>query len=594
MIQNQNNITRLFDILLHRYTVNPKQEIFNFKTQGVWKNVSMEYFIEKGNALSKGFLQQGIKKGDLVVLVSTSRYEWHLIDFAISQIGAVCVPLYTSLTAQEYAVILSEAKTQLILVSNANLYQLIQQALSANKQTTPVYSIDEIENVNHYEQLFVHNNDSSLLETCRKKVMPEDLLCIIYTSGTEGNPKGVMLSHSNIVSNILSVQKILNVGEKDVALTFLPLNHIYEKTVTYFFFLVGCKVFYAESLVKVFDNIKEIRPTIFTSIPLMMKKIYDKIIDTGSRLSGFKKKIFMWSVEIAKAWDNEKTFSLSYFVQHKIADVLVYKKWRQALGGRVQIIASGSAAINPLLIRVFNAAGLHLLEGYGLTETSPVVAVNLPPSNKKKIGTVGTILEGVSVKIAPDGEILVKGPNVMLGYYLQKEKTKEVLTEDGWFSTGDIGKIIWPNFLKITDRKKELFKTSGGKYVSPQYVEGKLKESLWIENAMVVGANEAVVAAFIQPNWELLKTHCQDANIAFHSPQEVITNTKIIQLFQREIENANAILASHEQVRRFQLVPDTWSIQSNELTPTLKLKRRVIFEQYKHLYEILYRKNNLL
>ncbi len=582
--------TRLIDIILNQCNAFPQKTIFNFKENGIWRSLETVEFVEKANQISWGLVKIGIQKGDLVILVTTNRMEWHLLDFAISQIGAVSVPLYLNLTTNEYTAIIEEALPKAIFVSSKGLYMQMEDALLQNNYVCPLYNIDSFENDNHYSKLFYNAYDLNILQEKRNAILPTDLLTIIYTSGTEGRSKGVMLSNNNIVSNILGIDKAVKITSKDRALTFLPLNHIYEKTLSYFYIYKGLKIFYAESIVKAIDNAKEVQPTIFSAVPLLIKKIYEAILKKGDELTGIKKNIFKWSLNLCSQWTSHSYLNPGFKIQQVILDALVYKKWRAALGGKIRILVSGSAALNPDYVKAFCTSKIDLLEGYGLTETSPVVSVNRNLKNTLKLGTVGIVFDDVNIKIADDGELLVKGPNVMMGYYKQPEVTAKVLSDDGWFSTGDIVIMEDNKFLKIIDRKKELFKTSSGKYVSPQYVEGKIKENTLVEQAFVHGSNEDVVICLLQPNWEKLKTRCEQNQIPFTNNIEIIETTAVRQLYSDIIKQTNSKLASHEHVRRFKLVPDVWSVETNELTPTFKLKRRNILAKYSKLIDELFKK----
>lgn len=580
-------IRRAFDFLLYQKVNYPLSNAISFKRDGKWKKYSTEQVVKICDQVSLGLLKMGIKKGDNIALVSESRPEWNFIDLAVQQIGAVLVPMYPNLSVEDYRYIINEAEIKLAFVSNAEHFNKIADA-ATSLDSDQIFSFDKIKGSRHWTQIGLAGGqeDPALLLEARKSISEDDLLTIIYTSGTTGNPKGVMLSHKNIVSNAIAASKVSDITPGSArALSFLPLNHVYERTGVYMYLYLGVSIFYAESIETVGDNIKEVKPHTFNTVPRLLEKVYDKIIAKGEELTTVKKGIFFWALNLALKFDPDKNAGAIYKRQLAVADKLVFSKWREALGGHVLHIQSGAAALQPRLARVFWAAGIKVLEGYGLTETSPVVTAT--QLNGVKIGHVGKTVESVSIKLGKDNEILCKGPNLMMGYYKNPELTAEVI-KDGWFHTGDIGEIN-DGFLKITDRKKELFKTSGGLYIAPQIIENKLKESVLIDQAMVVGEGKKYPAALISPNFDKLNEIASSNFILFSDYDELVENEQVFKELQKHIDQLNKHLGKWEQIKQFRILPDTWSPDTGELTPTLKLKRRVIKDKYEHVIADIYK-----
>jgi long-chain acyl-CoA synthetase len=586
-------ITRLFDFPYHL------QEKFNItdalvtKYDGVWIKTSTEEYIAKANAISRALLKMGIKKDDKIAIISsTNRTEWNIMDIGVLQTGAQTVPIYPTISEEDYEYILNHCGAIYCFVSD----DVILNKLNAIKENVPylkeIFSFNKIEGCKNWTELLSLGEDQSNQEEVEQRknnVKTEDLATIIYTSGTTGRPKGVMLSHQNIVSNVIdSAPRIPFSPGNSRALSFLPICHIFERMILYLYQYYGVSVYFGESIDKISDNIKEVKPTVMTAVPRLLEKVYDKIYAKGAELTGFKKKLFFWAIDLGLRFEPYGANGFWYEWQLKIARKLIFSKWREGLGGELDLMVSGSAALQPRLARIFAAAEIPVMEGYGLTETSPVISVNDMRNKGFKVGTVGKVINNVSVKIAEDGEILCKGPNVMMGYYKDEKLTNEVI-KDGYFHTGDIGEFDSEGFLKITDRKKEMFKTSGGKYIAPQLIENTMKQSRFIEQIMVIGDGEKMPAAFIQPNFDFLKewANLHKENIGITN-EEIISNAKVIQRIQEEVNKLNEKFGNWEQIKRFELTPDVWSIEGGQLTPTLKLKRKIVMEKYKDLYTKIY------
>lgn len=589
MIQEK-NYTRVFDLLPHYTAEYNKKNAFNTKIMGEWVATSAQEFINKVNAISWGLYQMGIRKDDKIAIVSGSRTEWNIVDFGIQQLGAISVPMYPTITVEDYKFIFKDAGVKLVFVSDENLLAKVTEATEGDDGIQGVFTFNKIAGVKNWEDVLSlgQNPDLEVIEKMKAEVKPDDLITLIYTSGTTGFPKGVMLSHDNLISNVRSCLEYFPIESDDRVLSFLPLCHIYERTVIYIYLRAGVSIFYAESMDTIGDNIKEVKPACFTSVPRLLEKVYDKIVAKGYELSGVKKTLFFWALNLGLKYDPTADMGWWYNTQLKLARKLIFSKWREALGGELKLIVSGSAALQPRLSRVFWAAGVPVSEGYGLTETSPVVSSSMVVPKDFKVGCVGTIIKGVSVKIAEDGEILVKGPNVMKGYYNRPDATAEVFTADGWFKTGDIGTMVDGKYLKITDRKKEIFKTSGGKYVAPQQIENKLKESVYIEQCIVVGENQKHPSALIIPEFGALKEWCEANNVKFTTNAEVIQNSEVIRLFNQEVNRLMTDVAQYESVKKFKLLPRLFSIDEGELTAKLSLKRKVICEKNKDLIQEMY------
>lgn len=584
--------TRLFDFPRYQLANNPLKDSLSSKVDGKWKLISTQEYINLSEQFSRALIENGIQAGDKVAIASTTnRYEWNIADIGTLQAGAVDVPVYPTISEDDYEYIFNDAGVKLVFVSDKELYEKIVHIKEKVEGLQEIYTFDKVEGAPHWMDFMAAGNDSSHqeeLENRMKAVQPSDLATLIYTSGTTGRPKGVMLSHNNIASNSLdSVDRIPVQGPEERALSFLPLCHVYERMLVYLYCYQGIPIYYAESMEMIGDNIRELHPSVFTAVPRLLEKIYDKIVAKGSELSGIKKKLFFWALELGEEYELSGKSGWYHF-QLKIARKLIFSKWLEALGGNVKVIASGSAALNPRLIRIFSAAGVNIQEGYGLTETSPVISVNGPTIEGKRIGTVGKLIPNVEVKIAEDGEILCKGPNVMMGYYNKPEATAEVLSEDGWFHTGDIGEFVEGDFLKITDRKKEIFKTSGGKYIAPQLMETRFKESHFIEQIMVIGEGEKHPAAIVQPDFEFLKSYCERKGINYGSAAEIVQNERIQKRIMQDINALNANFGKWEQVKKIELSDHQWTVDSGELTPTMKLKRRVVLSLHQEHYERIY------
>ncbi|OOG70769.1 long-chain fatty acid--CoA ligase [Algoriphagus sp. A40] len=578
--------SRLFDLIPYQIATYDKKVAFAQKVNGTWKTYSSIDLKRIVDNLSLGLLALKISSGDKVAIISENRPEWNFVDFALQQIGAISVPMYPTITSEDYAYIFDHAEVKMIFVGDQAIYSKAAEVSGDRK----IFSFDELTGVENWSIVaeMGESGDLAKLEDCKSQVKNEDLFTIIYTSGTTGKPKGVMLTHSNILSNVQSVvDRMVPPPGVSKVLSFLPLCHIYERTGSFCFLYMGFSVYYAESMEKIGENMKEVQPHVFNTVPRLLEKVYDKIVAKGYELTGTKKKLFFWALDLGLKYDPSKDLGAWYNFQLKIANKLIFSKWREALGGNVMQINSGASALQPRLARVFWAAGIKVCEGYGLTETSPVVSASVGTHDGIRIGYVGKIVKDVQVKIAQDGEILVKGPNVMQGYYKQPEMTAEVL-KNGWFHTGDIGELDG-EYLKITDRKKEMFKTSGGKYIAPQVIENKFKESLLIEQLMVIGEDKNYPAALIVPNFDGLQEYCRRKDITYSTDSSMILQPEIVEKFQSEIDSLNKNFAKWEQIKRFKLLDKPWGIESGELTPTMKLKRKVIAQKYSSEIEGIYK-----
>ena len=584
-------VTRVFEIipqLLEKYN---KPDALAAKENGQWVKYSTQQFADLVNYLSYGLLGLGIEREDKIAIISNNRPEWNFADYGTQQCGAVSVPIYPTISESDLNFILNDAKVKYIFVSSADLYKKVK-AVAANAPTVKeIYTFNKIEGAKHWTELVEagkKNPKAAEIEVIKKSIKPNDLLTILYTSGTTGNPKGVMLSHNNLLSNSFATQNLCPFNGSWKALSFLPLNHVYERMLTTLYMYKGISIYYAESLETIGDNLKEVKPEVFSTVPRLLEKVYDKIVAKGTDLKGIKHKMFFWALDLGLHYELNGANGWWYEFQLKIANKLIFSKWREALGGNIVAAVSGGAALQPRLARVFNAAKITVLEGYGLTETSPVVAVNSFQPNGIHFGTVGPVIDGVTVKIAEDGEILVKGPNVMLGYYNRPDATAEVIDSEGWFHTGDIGMFIEDRFLKITDRKKEIFKTSGGKYIAPMILENKLKESPFIEQVMVIGENQKYASALIVPSFVFLKEWCIRKGIPYTSNEEIIKNEDAKKRIIEEVEKVNKGLAQFETIKRPELLPREWTIENGEMTPKLSFKRKVIMAANKELVDKIY------
>lgn len=585
------DITRIFDFPYHQLATYNLDKAFTTKYNGVWESISTQEFINRANAISRGLLRLGIKPNDkIAVISSTNRTEWNILDIGVLQTGAQNVPIYPTIASEDYEYILNHSEAHYCFVSDIEVLQKIN-AIKKNTALKNVYTFDEIDGENHWSdvlKLGEDNSNQNEVESRKQEIKPNDLATLIYTSGTTGKPKGVMLSHNNLVSNVLDSEKRVpfHYG-KSKALSFLPICHVFERMILYLYMNCGVEIYFAESIEKMSENLKEIKPTVMTAVPRLYEKVFDSIMAKGSELNGIKKMMFYWAVDLGLKYEPYRKNGWWYQFQLNIARKLIFSKWREGLGGNLELMVSGSAALQARLTRVFAAARLPIMEGYGLTETSPVISVNDRRNGGFRIGTVGRIIDNVDVKIAQDGEILVKGPNIMLGYYKDPVKTAEVMTGD-YFHTGDIGEIDADGFLKITDRKKEMFKTSGGKYIAPQVIENKMKQSRFIEQIMVIGEGQKMPAAFIQPNFEFLEEWAHRKEIDYNNHQDLVLNQFVIDRYQEEVDHYNQHFGKWEKVKRFELTPEEWSIAAGHLTPTMKLKRREVKAIYKDLFEKIY------
>jgi len=586
-------ITRLFDFPYHQLSKNNKPNCLVTKYDGAWVETSTQEYIDKANTISRALIRLGIQKNDKIAIISSNnRTEWHIMDIGILQVGAQNVPIYPTISEDDYEYILNHSETKYCFVSDDEVLNKVKIIKDKVPNLIEIYSFNEIKGCKNWKELLDLGSDNSnqdVVEDRKNQVLPEELATIIYTSGTTGRPKGVMLSHNNIVSNVLDSASRIPFDEgKSIALSFLPICHIYERMVTYIYQFYSVSVYFGESIEKIGDNVKEVRPTVMTGVPRLTEKVYERIIAKGSELTGIKRKLFFWAVDIGAKYEPYGANGWWYEMQLKIARKLIFSKWKEGLGGRLDLIVNGSAAMQPRLLRIFAAAEIYIMEGYGLTETSPVIAVNDMRNHGFKIGTVGHIIRNVEVKIASDGEILCKGPNVMMGYYKDEKLTNEAIV-DGYFHTGDIGEIDSQGFLKITDRKKEMFKTSGGKYIAPQLLENAMKQSRFIEQIMVIGDGEKMPAAFIQPNFTFVKEWAALHKISLGPTNaEISADPRVKERIEQEVDTINGKFGHWEKIKRFELTPDTWSIDGGHLTPTLKLKRKVIMEKYKDLYQKIY------
>lgn len=582
---------RIFDLHYFQLKNYPKPDCLSVKEDGKWRTYSTQEVIEKAEKLACGLLRLGIQPGDRIALISTNnRPEWHIIDLGILLLGCINVPVYPTITPEDYKYIFNDSACKLVFVSDNELLQKVLSIKNDVPSLQEIYSFSPLSGAKNWKDLLVTDADAmQQIEKIKESVNPESLATLIYTSGTTGAPKGVMLSHSNIVSNALACRERLPVDEHSCALSFLPLCHVYERMVCYLYILSGVSVYYAENMETIGDNLREVKPQVFTAVPRLLEKVYDKIVAKGADLTGIKKALFFWALNLGLKYELHGANGWWYETQLKLANKIIFSKWREALGGNVKAIASGAAALQPRLARVFLAAQIPVMEGYGLTETSPVVAVNCEKNKGVMIGTVGRPIQDVQVKIAEDGEILVKGPNVMLGYYNKPEATAEVIDADGWLHTGDIGILVNGEFLKITDRKKEIFKTSGGKYIAPQVLENKFKESPFIEQIMVVGEGEKHPAALIQPAFEYVKEWAKRKQLTnCETLDDICKNQAVLDRMMQEIEKYNSDFAQYEKVKRIALTPLVWSIDGGELTPTLKLKRKNVMQKFCAQYDAMY------
>lgn len=582
--------TRLFDFLTKQLDT-PIEKCLNTKYDGKWEHTSTQSFYDQVQQASRALHNMGIRKGDKVALISTqNRTEWCIMDLGVLQLGAVTVPIYPTITAPEYEYVLNHSESQYCFVSDVDVFEKLN-SVKDNTSLKGIYSFDDIKGCDSWKEIF-KQDDASLegtINEIKAAVSPDDLATIIYTSGTTGRPKGVMLSHQNISANVIESSKRLPLNaNENVALSFLPVCHIFERAMLYGYYNKNIQIYFAESLETISENINEVKPYFMTAVPRLLEKVYDKIYAKGAELDGAKQKLFYWAVDIGLQYEPYGQNGFLYEIKLAIARKLIFSKWREALGGNLKMICSGSAALQPRLAKVYTAAGMTIAEGYGLTETSPVISVNEMENKGLRMGSVGKPLDTLDVKIAEDGEILCKGPNVMMGYYKDPEKTAEVI-KDGYFHTGDIGVIDADGFLKITDRKKQLFKTSGGKYIAPQLLENQMKQSLFIEQIMVIGEGQRMPAALIQPSFEYIEGWAKDNNIAIgNTPEEMVKCPELVAAIEKDIEQHNQEFGKWEQIKKFELIPEVWSIDEGHLTPTMKVKRKVVQEKYQDLCDKIY------
>lgn len=587
-----NGLKRLFDLLPHLAKQYQKDVILSGKSTGQWVSYSTDEYIANCNHFALGLAELGLKKGDKIITICNSRPEWNVIDMGMSQLGVIHVPLYPNLTTEEYQYLIEHSEAKMAIIGNKVIFNRAKEAFSKYKNVK-LYTVDEIDEQAQFKDILSLGAKHQLakqdeLEQIKSTIDEHDTATVIYTSGTTGSPKGVMLSHRNILTNAIACSKFISLTSNDKALSLLPLCHVYERMLNYMYQYLGIAIYYAQNMGTVVRDLNETKANGFTCVPRFLEKVYDQIIAKGKDLNGFKKKIFFWSVKVAERYEPFKKQGFVYELKLKLARKLVLNKWNQALGGNIKMIVSGGAAMQVRLGRIFGAAGLLIQEGYGLTETSPVIGVNGYKANDYMLGTIGVIVEDVEVKIAKDGEILVKGPNVMKGYYKDPEYTAEVIDEDGWLHTGDIGVIIDNRFLKITDRKKSIFKLSSGKYISPQTIENKTKASSFIEQAMIVGENQKYTGLLISPNFDYLHFWANKHNITYRDNQELIERNEVKLRIQKEITNLNKQLAPHEQIKAFRLVSEEWAPNSGELSATLKLKREVVAQKYRELVNSMF------
>ena len=586
-------VTRTFDLLgQYQNKFNDKEDALVGRENGTWKKYSANEYINNANFLSYGMMALGLKKGDMVATISNNRPEWNFLDMAVSQAGMIHVPIYPTISKEDYDYILNHCEPKLVFVSDKLLLEKIKPIVANAKSIKDIYTFNSIEGAKNWKEILElgeKNKDKfrEKLTEVSASVKPEDMVTLIYTSGTTGFPKGVMLSHKNLVSNFITTSAVHHLDHTHRVLSFLPLSHVYERMVNYHFQYKGLSLYYAENMGTIVQNLKEIKPHVFNTVPRLLERVYDQIIGKGKDLPYLKKQIFFWAVNLGLRYSSEGN-GFWYKLRLKIADKLIFSKWREGLGGEVEIIVSGGAALQPRLASVFWAAGLKVLEGYGLTETSPVIAVNDLSRKSVMFGTVGPVIDDVEVRIAEDGEILCKGPNIMMGYYKAPDLTDEAIDKDGWFHTGDIGVFINNKYLKITDRKKEMFKLSSGKYIAPQVIENKLKESFFIENAMVIGENEKFASALLSPNYEFLHNWAGKHGINYRDNIELISLPEVVARFQKEVVAINKDLGQTEHIKRIKLVSEEWSPLTGEMSPTLKLKRKVLYDKYKPLIDEIF------
>jgi len=580
------NIERTFDLLYNLRVNHAQRNILAAKREGQWVTFTAEEYSRTAKRFGYGLMAKGFQKGDKIATVSNNRPEWNMVDMGMAMAGVIHVPIYPTIGEEEFRYILNHSDARILIVSDINFYRKLKPLVDEIDHIEAIYTFNYYDDIPHWSEITKLGEESRViykdqLATVRDAISPDDVVSIIYTSGTTGNPKGVMLTHRNFISNVKGCSTLFPLVTGDRVLSFLPLCHVFERMVNYLFQYLGCVIYYAENLGSISQNLLEIQANAFVTVPRVIEKIYDRIVSKGEALTGIQKFAFYQSLKLGSKFRYNGKHHFWYGLRLWLARKMVFSKWQRAFGGELKFVVSGGAALQPRLSRLFFAAGIPLLEGYGLTETSPVIAVNhLSKDNCLRIGTVGPVLENIEVKIDDDGEILVKGDSVMKGYYKDAKNTAEAIDQDNWFHTGDIGTLVEGRFLKITDRKKEMFKTSSGKYIAPQAIENLLKESFFIEQAMVVGENEKFASALLLPNFEYLHMWANDHRLPFRDNQELISHPKVLKLYQKEVNEVNKCLGSHEQLKRFKLVWEDWNAGTGELSPTLKLRRRVLYQKY--------------
>jgi long-chain acyl-CoA synthetase len=592
-MENANQeMKRTFDLLQRYEKLYPnKTDALGGNSQSGWYTYSTKEYIENTNNISLGLLSLGLKKGDKVATVTVNRPEWNFFDLGMAQIGVVHVPIYPTISIEDYKYILGHCEAKYVLLGDQKLYDKIAPLVHDIDTLSDVYIFDEINGIKNWKDILEAGKkypNKHELQVLKDSVEGSDLATIIYTSGTTGVPKGVMLSHNNLVSNFTQHVNNHHLGSEAKTISFLPLCHVYERSMNYHFQYKGISIYYIGSLAQIMPALKEIKPNLFNTVPRLLEKIYDGIINKGKELKGIKKSIFFWAVRLGDNFEYNKEFSWWYIQKRKVADKLIYSKWRAVMGGNVEIIVSGGAALQPRIAKVLGVAGIQALEGYGLTETSPVIAVSNPVRKEIMTGTVGPVLPGVEIKFGIDGEILCKGPGVMMGYFKEPELTRSVIDENGFFHTGDVGILVEGKYLKITDRKKEIFKLSGGKYIAPQMIENKLKESFFIEQAMVIGENEKFASAIIAPNFVHITKWLNEKGLKVPDKAQIIKMHEVKQAVQQEVKQLNKTLGLHEEIKRFRLVVDEWTPETGEMSPTLKLKRNVLADKYNYIIDEIY------
>ena len=587
---------RLFDCIQLQLENQPPDDMLAGKANGHWKKYSTAEVSGIVNNLSAGLLSMGIGPNDMTVerrdkvaVLSKNRPEWIMLDLAVQQIGVLLTPIYPTINVNELEFVLNNAQVKIVFVNDEDTFHKVLSLKERVPSLREIFTFEHVANARHWKEVTSLSTPELVaqIKPMADKIGYEDAATIIYTSGTTGTPKGVMLSHRNILSNVMACIPCFPPGDKLRSLSFLPLNHIFERMVTYLYLFRGTSIYYAESMETIAENLKEVKPNMFTTVPRLLEKVYDRIMQKGGELTGLKKRLFFWAHSLAEKFEINKQQGFWYSLQLNLANKIIFTKWREGLGNNIRCIVTGGAACQVRLIRIFTAARIIVMEGYGLTETSPVIAVNRFQEKGRMFGTVGPLIDNVQVKIAEDGEILSKGPNVMMGYYKRPDLTAEVMT-DGWFHTGDIGMLVNGNILKITDRKKELFKTSGGKYVAPLPIENKLKESVYVEQVMVVGSEKKYVGALIIPSFPNLKGWCRQNQVPDGTNEELIRNEKVIALYRDLVENFNKYFNHVEQVKKFELLANEWSVDTGEMTPKLSMKRKVIMEKYRDAIERIY------